>query len=130
MYVLIVLLLFDYAFLPKKWNLKLRQKITLSINVVLLYLWTAYFVLESNLIGKELFDLWNASAWDLFINGGDALSGFLGVSLYSLSTYLFGRLGTLFFLMAASLGMLLYMLEFKNLKKWFTKEEKVKKTDI
>ncbi len=133
MYVLIVFLLFDYAFLPKKWNLKFRQKLVLAINVVLLYLWTAYFVLESNLIGKELFDLWNASAWDLFLNGGDALSGFLGVSLYSLGTYLFGRLGMLFFLMAASLGMLLYMLEFKNLKKWFTKEAKETKktkTDI
>lgn len=131
MYVLIVLLLIDTTFLPKKWSLKFRQKITLTINVVLLYLWTAYFVLESNLIGKELFDLWNSSAWDLFLNGGDALSGFLGVSLYSLSTYLFGRLGTLFFLMASSLAMLLYILEFKNLKKWFTKEEKAtKKTDI
>ena len=130
LYLLIVFLLINFSLLPDKWSLKLRQKFILSINVVLLYLWTAYFVLDGQLLGQELFNSWLANMWTIFSSGSDAQSGLLGVALYSLSTYLLGRLGTLFLLMSLSLGMLLYLLEFKNLKKWFTKEVKPKKTDI
>lgn len=130
LYLLIAFLLINFSLLPDKWSLKLRQKLILSINVVLLYLWTAYFVLDGQLLGQELFNSWSANMWTIFSTGSDAQSGLLGVALYSLSTYLLGRLGTLFLLMSLSLGMLLYLLEFKNLKKWFTKEVKTKKTDI
>ena len=51
MYVLIVLLLIDTTFLPKKWSLKFRQKITLTINVVLLYLVRNYLIYGIHLLG-------------------------------------------------------------------------------
>lgn len=130
LYLVITLLAIDYAFLPSKWALKLRQKIVLSIAIILLYLWTAYFVLDNELIGQAMFNSWFSQSWDIYTLKVDSMGGLLGVSLYSFSTYLLGRLGTLFFLMSVSLGLILYLLEFRNLKKWFTKETKSKVTDI
>lgn len=123
-YIISILLLAKYAFLPDKWKFKLRQKVFLVFFVVLLYLWTAYFILENGLTGLELLMQWQASAIDILFHDADSLSGLLGLSLYSLTTYLVERIGTLFILIGSSLAMLLYLLEFKNLKNWFTKEVK------
>ena len=124
-YGFVVLSSFYKVAFRKAKPIPIKYKIMGFSAVILIFTWTSYFQASLNLNGKAVFDAWLQSTWTILSQSSSSMGGFFGVCFYSLLTALLGRVGTLIVLISSTLVLLVFIVEFKRLKRLFLHDEEV-----
>lgn len=121
-YAVIAIYALYRAFFKKPFSISLKHKLIFLVFFLLVFLGTAFFTIDPEMIGWEAWSTWFGRIPDIFLENSTGSGGLFGVSLYSLSTYLIDRLGTLIFMVLSGLLGLIFLLDFRKVRDWFTRE--------
>ena len=123
-YVVTNLYLIKVTFFRKlKFKFKYWLAFLISINSV--FLWIAYFALDPQTLSLTVLKSWPNEVSQVFDGTLKDAVGLLGRLWYALSTYLFGRNGTLFLLIGLSIFVLILLIDVEVIKNIFTKEVEI-----
>jgi S-DNA-T family DNA segregation ATPase FtsK/SpoIIIE len=125
-YGLMLLYAVFILFWRKNPNLRLKTSIALGLAFSAVILTTTFMAYSNTDLGFAVFKSWIDNASKIFNGPLSANGGLIGVFLYSLSTVLFARVGTLIVIIVFYIVAVLLFVDWKYIKRIFVKMRKTK----
>lgn len=125
-YVLMILYALFLLFWHKNPNLRLKTSIALGLMLTAIILTFSYRAYTANEVGFAVFEKWMSNVPEIFTEGLAPNGGMIGVFLYSLTSLMFERTGTLLVIVLFYIVAILLFVDWKYVKRMIVKMRRTK----